>query len=57
MTGSTATAPQDQAEARPSSGGIAWTVLRVVGSVKPSPATAWSTRRCGAGALSEIYAQ
>ena len=33
MTGSTGVAPHDQAEARPSSRRIAWTVLRVVVSV------------------------
>ncbi len=33
MTGSTDVAPQDQVEARPSSGTVAWTVLRVAGSV------------------------
>jgi Ion channel len=32
MTGSPGAAPQDQAGARPSSGQIAWTVLRVAGS-------------------------
>jgi hypothetical protein len=33
MTGSTQVAPQEQAEARPSSRTIAWTVLRAAGSV------------------------
>ena len=33
MTGRTSVAPPDRAEARPSSGRIAWTVLRVAGSV------------------------
>ena len=33
MTGSTGVAPHDQAQARLSSGRIAWTVLRVIGSV------------------------
>jgi voltage-gated potassium channel len=33
MTGSTGVAPHDQVKARPSSGHIAWTVLRVAGSV------------------------
>jgi hypothetical protein len=33
MTAPASTAPQDQAGARPSSGRIAWTVLRVAGSV------------------------
>jgi len=33
MTGSTGVAPQDRVEARPSSGKVAWTVLRVAGSV------------------------
>jgi voltage-gated potassium channel len=33
MTGSTGVAPRDQVGARPSSGMIAWTVLRVAGSV------------------------
>ena len=33
MTAPAGTAPQDQAEARPSSGRITWTVLRVAGSV------------------------
>ena len=33
MTGSTGTTPQDQVAARPSSGRIAWTVLRVTASV------------------------
>jgi len=33
MTGSTGAAPQDRVEARPSTGKITWTVLRVAGSV------------------------
>jgi hypothetical protein len=33
MTGSTSTAPRDQAGARPSSGRVVWTMLRVIGSV------------------------
>ena len=33
MTGSSGVAPQNQVEARPSSGTVAWTVLRVAGSV------------------------